>query len=255
MLWEVEVRPKGRDAERERVCDEFDLLTHAQRGGDLVAASARGFLLEGDLTEHDLATLTGEILVDPLVESGEARPISGRPGQYYTVLLKPGVMDPVALTIGDLARTLGLKVNAVRTFRRYFGPPEISSSDRDTLFRKVLANDAIEQILVGPVRAEHLTVGSPYVFELTTVPIATLDDAELVALSKRGMLALSLDEMKTVQAHFRGLGRDPTDCELETIAQTWSEGHDSADRPLDRHGAHLCQPPQGNRFRGDSGNP
>jgi len=29
MLWEVEVRPKGRDAERERVCDEFDLLTHA----------------------------------------------------------------------------------------------------------------------------------------------------------------------------------------------------------------------------------
>jgi len=29
MLWEVEVRPKGRDAERERVCDEFDLLIHA----------------------------------------------------------------------------------------------------------------------------------------------------------------------------------------------------------------------------------
>ncbi len=35
MLWEVEIRPLGRDGERERVCDEFDLLTHAQRGGDL----------------------------------------------------------------------------------------------------------------------------------------------------------------------------------------------------------------------------
>src|SRR5262249_49906249 len=42
-------------------------------------------------------------------------------------------------------------------------------------------------------------------------------------LSKDGMLALTLDEMKVVQAHFRGLQREPTDCELETIAQTWSE--------------------------------
>ena len=49
MLWEVEIRPLGRDAERERVCDEFDLLTHSTRGGDLVRASARGFLLEGNL--------------------------------------------------------------------------------------------------------------------------------------------------------------------------------------------------------------
>ena len=29
--------------------------------------------------------------------------------------------------------------------------------------------------------------------------------------------------MQTIQAHFRQLGRDPTDAELETLAQTWSE--------------------------------
>ena len=57
MLWEVEIRPLGRDGERERVCDEFDLLTHAERGGDLVTASARGFLLEGDLGDADLERL------------------------------------------------------------------------------------------------------------------------------------------------------------------------------------------------------
>jgi len=34
---------------------------------------------------------------------------------------------------------------------------------------------------------------------------------------------LSLAEMQTIQAHFRELGRDPTDVELESIAQTWSE--------------------------------
>ena len=51
MLWELEIKARGRDGERERVCDEFDLLTHAERGGDLVTASSRGFLLEGYLSD------------------------------------------------------------------------------------------------------------------------------------------------------------------------------------------------------------
>ena len=56
MLWELEIRPAGRDAERERVCDEFDLLTHARRGAELVKASARGFLLEGELSSSTTTT-------------------------------------------------------------------------------------------------------------------------------------------------------------------------------------------------------
>jgi phosphoribosylformylglycinamidine synthase len=223
MLWELEIRPRGRDGDRERVCDEFDLLTHAERGGDLVTASARGYLLEGELSESDLERLATEVLVDPLAEAGETRLLGARAGHYYTVLLKPGVMDPVALTVLDLARRLHIRLAAVRTFRRYYGPPEVSSADRDILFRKVLANDAIEQIVVGPVKADHLAIGSQYTFKLVTVPIAQLDDAGLVKLSKDGMLALSLDEMRAVQAHFQTLGREPTDIELETVAQTWSE--------------------------------
>ena len=50
-----------------------------------------------------------------------------------------------------------------------------------------------------------------------------MDDAALERLSREGQLYLSLVEMQTIQAHFRTLGRDPTDVELETIAQTWSE--------------------------------
>src|SRR5258708_35278273 len=41
--------------------------------------------------------------------------------------------------------------------------------------------------------------------------------------TRRGPLALNLQYMKTIQAHFRKLGRPPTDVELESIAQTWSE--------------------------------
>ena len=60
MLWEVELVPLGRDGERERVCDEFDLITHSNRGGDWVMRSSRGFLLEGSTLNradaHKLST-------------------------------------------------------------------------------------------------------------------------------------------------------------------------------------------------------
>ena len=55
------------------------------------------------------------------------------------------------------------------------------------------------------------------------MPLRDLDDDGLVKLSRDGQLALSLAEMQAIQAHFRELGRDPTDVELETLAQTWSE--------------------------------
>ena len=43
----------------------------------------------------------------------------------------------------------------------------------------MLANDAIEQVIVGPLTFERLEVGSPYEFRLVTVPIRTMDDAAL----------------------------------------------------------------------------
>ncbi|MBI3955498.1 phosphoribosylformylglycinamidine synthase, partial [Candidatus Gottesmanbacteria bacterium] len=41
--------------------------------------------------------------------------------------------------------------------------------------------------------------------------------------TRRGPLALSLPFMKAIQVYFKKLGRKPTDIELESIAQTWSE--------------------------------
>ncbi len=55
------------------------------------------------------------------------------------------------------------------------------------------------------------------------MPIRELRDEELLHLSRSGQLSLSLPEMKCIQRHFIELGREPTDCELETLAQTWSE--------------------------------
>ncbi|MFN3966692.1 MAG: AIR synthase-related protein, partial [Endomicrobiia bacterium] len=56
-----------------------------------------------------------------------------------------------------------------------------------------------------------------------TVRILDLSDKELVELSKKNLLSLSLKEMKAIQSYYKKIGRNPTDVELETIAQTWSE--------------------------------
>src|SRR5262245_32381284 len=220
MLWEIEIRPRG-DAERRRVCDEFNLLTHGQ--GSPVAASARGYLLEGDLSRDQAERLLNELLLDPLVETGKLGALNEPRGRdcLATVLFKPGVMDPAALSVVEAARDLGIAVESVRTYRRYYGPPP--GNARDVLFRKVLCNEAIEQVVEGPLTLDHLAIGTPYTFRLVTVPLRDLDDSALEKLSRDGQLSLSREEMRTIQAHCRTLGRDPTDVELETLAQTWSE--------------------------------
>ena len=236
MLWEVEIRPLGRDSERERVCEEFNLLANSSRGGDLVRASARGFLLEGAIAHDAAEQLARELLVDSVVESAIISEVGKRfEDQTITVLLKPGVMDPVAESVLIATADLGVPLQAVRTFRRYFSTSELNPSDRDLLCRKVLSNDAIEQIVIGAVRAEHLTHGKPYTFRKIIVPLLALDDEGLVKLSKEGQLALNLDEMLTVRSHFREQSRDPSDIELESIAQTWSEhcSHKTLKGPID----------------------
>jgi len=42
-----------------------------------------------------------------------------------------------------------------------------------------------------------------------------MTDDELVELSKAGMLALDLNEMRAIQAYYREQQREPTDVELE----------------------------------------
>lgn len=56
-----------------------------------------------------------------------------------------------------------------------------------------------------------------------TLPIRDLSADLLLDLSKKMKLSLSKADMVAVQQIFNDEGRDPTDVELEVIAQTWSE--------------------------------
>ncbi len=229
MLWEVDIHPSEGQA---------DLTAHqvaaaaAELGiaANLEVASARGFLIQGDLDQGQIGRLANELLVDRVVEwpivapihdCSLTRPVKGC-GQVVHVLPKPGVMDPVAMSTQAAIADFGMKAEAVRTLKKYW-VANLPEDRLQLLCNKALANDAIEQVIVGPLGFDRLEVGSPYNFHPITVPIRSMDDDTLERLSKDGQLFLSLAEMRTIRDHFNSLGRDPTDVELETIAQTWSE--------------------------------
>jgi len=60
-------------------------------------------------------------------------------------------------------------------------------------------------------------------FTMYEVDLSKASEAQLSEVSGELGLGLSLQEMQVVRAYFRRAGRNPTDVELQTIAQTWSE--------------------------------
>jgi len=60
-------------------------------------------------------------------------------------------------------------------------------------------------------------------FELSGVNLIDANEKELLQISNELGIGLTLEEMKNVKEHFSSKGRNPTDIELQTIGQTWSE--------------------------------
>jgi phosphoribosylformylglycinamidine synthase len=230
MLWQIDIYPADNFPNRLAV-DTTSQAADLGLADNLRCTAAHGYLLEGNLDRDTVEQVARELLVDRVVEvaiigTTNAAELASPPAGYSScvhVLPKPGVTDPVAQSasraIGELLSGQAVRV---RTFRKFWFA-DCDKSLLHVLAAKVLANDAIERVVFGPLPFDHLEAGEPYQLELQTVNLSTLDDAALMQLSRQGQLYLSLAEMQTIQSHFRELGREPTDAELETVAQTWSE--------------------------------
>ena len=228
MLWHIQISPgpgqpdhEGRRIEREAA--ELHLP------GPWLVSAARGFLIQGDFTQAQIERLASDLFVDSVVESVRVTPcVRAQDGSLthsgtnqIHVLRQPGVTDPEGESGLNLLRDLGYAVDHCRAIRTYQvdGP----SNAMDALVSRVLCNDAVEVAVRGPIPFDRIGLGANYLFQRISVPLSTMNDVELVKFSRDGQLSLSLSEMKAIQAHFAEMGREPTDCELETIAQTWSE--------------------------------
>jgi phosphoribosylformylglycinamidine synthase len=129
------------------------------------------------------------------------------------------VTDPAEASIKKALADLGYPAVKVKTARRYIFPGQISPSRKRELARS-LYNPLIQFIYQGgPI----FLYPPRYEFKLNRVKLLGLSPEELEELSVHQGLALNRTELLAIQAHYQKLGRDPTDLELEIIAQTWSE--------------------------------
>ncbi|MFM8734985.1 MAG: phosphoribosylformylglycinamidine synthase subunit PurL [Pirellulales bacterium] len=229
MLWEVDVSLT--DAAADHAAREV-VAAAAELGvrGCTRARTAAGWLLEGELTRAEVERIAATLLADPVTESfvvgevGDPR-LTAAADDLPTVvhvLPRTGVTDPAGLTAQQALALLGHPGTVVRSLKKY-RLPAVDPADVERLAAKFLANDAIQDVTVGPLALRSLAGGRTWAFAQETVPLGGLDDAALERLSRERCLALSVGELQAVREHFAALGRDPFEIELETIAQTWSE--------------------------------
>ena len=182
------------------------------------------YLLKGKLTQAEVDTICQELLTDPVFQEhylGEAPPTRGEHAHVIEVAYNPGVMDPIEESVIKGIKDLGITtVDRVKTAKRYFLWGELSGQAIKTICDKLLVNPVIQHVVTK--REMFSLPPATYDFSLQTIDLRSLDDASLMELSKN-RLWLNLREMKCIQDYFYRLGRNPTDIELETLAQTWSE--------------------------------
>ena len=186
------------------------------------------YFLRGCLSSPDAERLAVELLVDPIVEGYHLRPIdaprrTSGPDLVVEVGYHPGVTDPVADNVLRRARLLGIDgLEEAATGKRYLFKDALSEDDLHTIGGELLCNDVIQTYSLGPMRPAFVPQAEPST-KLELICLRDLGDTELTRLSTERVLFLSLPEMRAIRDEFARLGRDPTDAELETLAQTWSE--------------------------------
>ena len=181
------------------------------------------YLIQGDLTPSDTTRIAAGLLADSVVEvatlGASPAPANGRTVEVHPL---PGVMDPVAQSVEhSVTQLIGKPVTVASGWR--YDLEGVTADQAGMLGRRLLSNPVIQRTFDAPYQPKDFPHGESHSHDVVSVTLTTLSDDQLTRLSREGHLFLSLEEMKAVQAQYKSLGREPTDIELETLAQTWSE--------------------------------
>jgi len=197
-----------------------------------------------DFTHEELSQV-GSLLVNPVVQEYSIdRPMSAVFDYAIEVGFLPGVTDNVGMTarqtIEDYFSMKFCEGEAVYTSELFLVCGNMNLSTLQKL-ASTLANPLVNQVIIKTrqeygVKGMDPVVPSVCLHELPTAETVDLDldDRELTRLGKegiidrcsgqrRGPLALDPGQLVTIRDYFHKQGRNPTDVEIESLAQTWSE--------------------------------
>lgn len=220
---------------------------HSYMGIDLSACATRDvYRIDTKLTAGDAESLRAAF-TDPVTSDSA---VGRLPPPDFDWLIevgfKPGVTDNVGRTarvvVQDvLERELGAYEDVYTSTQYFVSGKDLDRKQADALARGLLANGLIQDVHVySPKEWDKAPVDTsvPAIREKAKPQVKTYDlsgsDADLMRISQEGILSLSIEEMRAIRNYFTredvqksrkaaGLPKNPTDVELECIAQTWSE--------------------------------
>ena len=249
----VEVTPKQGPGMRDVRGDVVRRQLAADHGISVTEIrSIVGFLIKSDIDADSISARVNDLFADPIIEDGATNTLlmsnqdffPTAPSTVVTVGFKAGVTDNPGTAALDGFRTIFPESGptSISTYITYafFGLPD---SVEPQWLANTLHNNLIERAIVadregcieGAWPEIEYTEKPPQVFEAPLHVDMEIPDEELIELSETGLLALNLEEMQTIQAHYRDddvqasriaagiVPNAPTDVELECLAQTWSE--------------------------------
>ena len=246
----VETTPKLGEGMRDVRGDSVKRQLAADHGIEIESVrSIVGFLIASEITSEDVEARADDVFADPIIEESATDQLlltneqlfSNSPDMIVTIGFKPGVTDNPGKAALDGFRTIfpnagdNARVSTYLTYA-FNGVPE--GIEVEWLANQ-LHNGLIEQALFSlngedAPKFEYSPINPSDYAAPATIDLEVSDE-ELTRISEEGLLALNLEEMQTIQAHYRdpsvrqvraslGLPENaPTDVELECLAQTWSE--------------------------------
>ncbi len=190
-------------------------------------------------------------LHDPVLHVASLTPLAQDFDWLVEVGFRPGVTDNEGRTAEEtMALVLGEELDkghthgpAVYTSIQYLLRGGVDKAAVEHIGRDLLANELIQRMEIKSraqwdagerMEARTAKVSGQAVDEVLTIDLSAMTDEELVAFSRENVLALSLEEMRCIRDYFErsdtrqrrealGYPLQPTDAEVEMLAQTWSE--------------------------------
>ncbi len=244
---EVALKPNVRDTLGEKAARKIKSELGIEVGPVRIIKT---FTVEG-LNQAQVSTLLAEgALHDPVLHQADTKPLAHGFDWNLEVGFRPGVTDNEGRTAKETVNlVLGLDKAAAESVRVYTSTQYLLSGVSDEksvarIGRDLFANELIQryeykssaQWAKQPgFEAKAAKVTGQASDEVATIPLSSMSDQELAAFSRDNTLALSLTEMHAIRDYFtrpevrarrRDMGlpeTDPTDAEIEVLAQTWSE--------------------------------
>ncbi|MCK4650038.1 phosphoribosylformylglycinamidine synthase subunit PurS [Candidatus Pacearchaeota archaeon] len=201
------------------------------------------YTLDYEFSSNELEKIS-KMLANPITQTYKINsPTDMQTNWIIEIGFLPGVTDNVAHTTQESIHDLfGIKFDKtiIFTSQMIFIEGDFKEEDIKNIAED-LSNKVIQRVHVKNKQKYMEDNGMDYIIpriKLLQEPksdIVNIDinDEELIKIgkqgimnedgSRRGPLALDLDSMKIIRDYFKKEKRMPTDIELESIAQTWSE--------------------------------